>query len=180
MNEREYSPGLKDVLAGETSLALVDGERGRLYYSGYPIGELVEAGTYAQVAELLWTGEWPTTAILPCAPLPKKVLETLRLLPPDTGAMDALRTAISMWGADEGLVWPPTVEQARAVTALWLWRSVFVTMTCHCPLDDATSDDGWFASSGDSPAIRRIRTMVTASSLRGFSVTVAEAGMGDL
>ena len=118
MNEREYSPGLKDVLAGETSLALVDGERGRLYYSGYPIGELVEAGTYAQVAELLWTGEWPTTAILPCAPLPKKVLETLRLLPPDTGAMDALRTAISMWGADEGLVWPPTVEQARAVTAL--------------------------------------------------------------
>ena len=45
-------------------------------------------------------------------------MEVLRLLPPGTGAMDALRTAISMWGAEEGMAWPPTVEQARAVTAL--------------------------------------------------------------
>jgi citrate synthase len=31
--------------------------------------------------------------------------------------MDALRTAVSAWGATQGLVWPPTVEQARALTA---------------------------------------------------------------
>jgi citrate synthase len=31
--------------------------------------------------------------------------------------MDALRTAISAWGATQGLAYPPTVEQARAVTA---------------------------------------------------------------
>ena len=113
-----YSPGLKGVVAGETSLAMVDGEAGRLQYRGYPIGELVERGTYAQVAELLWTGEWTADAHLACAPLPADVLEVLRRLPPSTGAMDALRTAISAWGAVNGTLWPPTVEQARAVTAV--------------------------------------------------------------
>jgi citrate synthase len=32
--------------------------------------------------------------------------------------MDALRTAVSVWGAVEGVTYPPTPEQARAVTAL--------------------------------------------------------------
>jgi citrate synthase len=31
--------------------------------------------------------------------------------------MDALRTAISVWGAQQALPWPPTVEQARALTS---------------------------------------------------------------
>jgi citrate synthase len=31
--------------------------------------------------------------------------------------MDALRTAVSVWGATENPTWPPTVEQARALTA---------------------------------------------------------------
>ena len=115
---RSFSPGLKGVLAGETSLAMIDGDTGRLQYRGYPIGELVERGSYAQVAELLWTGNWETDAHLACAPLPSGVIEVLRRLPRSTGAMDALRTAISAWGAIEGTLWPPTVQQARAVTAV--------------------------------------------------------------
>ena len=55
---RPYSPGLEGVIAGETSLSFIDGEAGRLLYRGYPIGELVKGGTYAAIAELLWTGEW--------------------------------------------------------------------------------------------------------------------------
>jgi citrate synthase len=119
MNEtqKSYSPGLKGVVAGETSLAMIDGARGRLIYRGYPIGELVERGTYAQVAELLWTGEWPATATLACAALPDRVVATLRELSAETNAMDALRTGISAWGAVTGSSWPPTVEQARALTA---------------------------------------------------------------
>jgi citrate synthase len=113
-----HSPGLKGVVAGETSLAMIDGEQGRLQYLGYPIGELVERGSYAQVAELLWTGDWLPDARLACTPIPGPVVEVLRRLPPDAGAMDALRTGVSAWGAIEGTVWPPTVEQARAVTAM--------------------------------------------------------------
>ena len=82
-----YSPGLKGVVAGETVLARVDGEHGRLIYRGYPIGELVERGSYEQVAELLWTGEWRDDARLACAPLPDRVVEVLRQLPPDFPAV---------------------------------------------------------------------------------------------
>jgi citrate synthase len=113
-----FSPGLKGVIAGETSLAMIDGGAGRLQYRGYPIGELVERGSYAQVAELLWTGQWRTDAHLPCATLPAEVTDVLRRLPASTNAMDALRTAVSAWGAVTGTLWPPTVDQARAITAL--------------------------------------------------------------
>jgi citrate synthase len=115
--DRGFSPGLKGVVAGETQLAMIDGEAGRLQYRGYPIGELVERGTFAQVAELLWTSDWREDAKLPCAPLAPEIVEILRRLPPGTNAMDALRTAASAWGATAGTAWPPTVEQARAITA---------------------------------------------------------------
>ena len=38
-------------------------------------------------------------------------------MPTDAKPMDALRTAVSAWGATQDLPWPPTVEQARALTA---------------------------------------------------------------
>jgi citrate synthase len=116
--DRPYSPGLKGVVAGETAMALVDGEHGRLLYRGYPIGEVVERGTYAQVAELLWTGAWHASAELGCRPLPAEVVEVLRRLPAGLSAMDALRTGISAWGALEHTIWPPTIEQARQLTAV--------------------------------------------------------------
>ena len=115
--ERTFSPGLKGVIAGETSLAMIDGDGGQLHYRGYPIGELVANGTYGQVAELLWTGDWRADAHLACAPLPQPVLEVLRRLPPTANAMDALRTAVSAWGAVTASLWPPTVDQARALTS---------------------------------------------------------------
>jgi citrate synthase len=114
---RPFSPGLEGVIAGETSLSFVDGERGRLLYRGYRIGDLVERGTYPAVANLLWTGEWDPAHRLPTAPVPAEVLAVLRALPGSTKPMDALRTAVSAWGATQELPWPPTVEQARALTA---------------------------------------------------------------
>ena len=67
---RPYSPGLEGIVAGETSLGYVDGERGRLLYRGYRIGDLVDHGTYPAVANLLWTGEWDPAHRLPTAPVP--------------------------------------------------------------------------------------------------------------
>jgi citrate synthase len=117
-DDRPYSPGLQGVIAGETSLSLVDGDAGRLLYRGYPIGELVRAGTFAKVAELLWTDDWPAEAHLPCAPLEDRVMAALRDLPREAHPMDALRTAMSAWGAGRQTSWPPSVEEARAITAL--------------------------------------------------------------
>src|SRR3954468_7175641 len=114
---RPYSPGLEGVLAGETSLGRVDGERGRLTYRGYRIGDLVERGSYSAVANLLWAGDWDSDYHLPTAPIPSEVLTVLRALPASAKPMDALRTAVSAWGAVNSLPWPPTVEQARALTS---------------------------------------------------------------
>jgi citrate synthase len=116
-DERPYSPGLEGVIAGETALSKVDGARGRLIYRGYRIGDLVEKGSYPAVANLLWTGDWVPSHRLPTAPVPEPVIVTLRALPRDAKPMDALRTAVSAWGATQKLPWPPTVEQARALTA---------------------------------------------------------------
>ena len=114
---RPFSPGLEGVVAGESSLGYVDGERGRLLYRGYRIGDLVAHGTYHAVANLLWTGDWDPTIRLSTGPIPGPVMTILRALPPTTKPMDALRTAVSAWGATQDLPWPPTVEQARAITS---------------------------------------------------------------
>jgi citrate synthase len=114
---RPYSPGLEGVIAGETSLSYIDGAEGRLLYRGYRIGDLVAGGTYGAITNLLWTGEWDPAARLPTGPIPPAVMTIIRALPAETKPMDALRTAVSAWGATQDLPWPPTVEQARALTA---------------------------------------------------------------
>jgi citrate synthase len=117
-DSRAYSPGLMGVVAAESAIGLVDGENGRLLYRGYPIGELVQRGTYAEVADLLWTGEWHSGATLSPSPVPDAVVTALRALPSNALPMDALRTAVSVWGATQRLAWPPTAEQARALTSV--------------------------------------------------------------
>jgi citrate synthase len=114
---RSYSPGLEGVVAGETSLSLVDGANGRLTYRGYRIGDLVAQGSYPAVANLLWTGDWEPGHRLPTGPIPEAVLDVLRDLPTTAKPMDALRTAVSAWGTTQTLPWPPTIEQARALTS---------------------------------------------------------------
>jgi citrate synthase len=114
---RPFSPGLEGVIAGETALSHVDGEAGRLLYRGYAIGDLVHEGTYPAVAELLWTGEWRPGTRMPCLPVPAPAMAALRALPAAAKPVDALRTAISAWGATQDLGWPATPEQARALTA---------------------------------------------------------------
>ena len=113
---RSYSPGLEGIVAAETELGLVDGVNGRLLYRGYRIGDLVARGTYSAVANLLWTGNWDPKARLTAGIVPSAVMSALRALPRTAKPMDALRTAVSVWGATQLLDWPPTEVQARALT----------------------------------------------------------------
>ena len=113
---RPYSPGLEGVLAAETELGLVDGANGRLMYRGYRIGDLVAHGSYASVANLLLTGEWNSHAHMSTGRVPSAVMAALMALPRTAKPMDALRTAVSVWGATQVLDWPPTEIQARALT----------------------------------------------------------------
>src|SRR5262245_2604185 len=53
--------GLEGVVVDTTSVSLVDGEAGRLYYRGIPIERLARHG-FAEVAHLVVFGELPDAA----------------------------------------------------------------------------------------------------------------------
>ena len=55
--------GLEGVIADTTSISLVDGENGRLYYRGYPVESLVQH-PFAAVVHLIVFGELPDAARL--------------------------------------------------------------------------------------------------------------------
>src|SRR5437016_971234 len=52
-------PGLEGVPAAESSISLVDGEGGKLYYRGYSIEDLTQGTTFEEIIALLYDGELP-------------------------------------------------------------------------------------------------------------------------
>jgi citrate synthase len=98
--------GLEGVLACESSVAFIDGNIPELSYRGYDIHDIAETLTYEQVVYLLWHGELPAPAELQTfsadlaerRTIPSAVVDVLRLMPPSSHPMAALRTAVSLLG----------------------------------------------------------------------------------
>jgi citrate synthase len=57
-------PGLEGVPAAESSISLVDGQAGKLYYRGYSIEDLTVDTTFEEVIALLYDGELPNRSRL--------------------------------------------------------------------------------------------------------------------
>lgn len=55
-----FKPGLEGVVAAETRLSHVDGQKGELIIGGFPLEELAGDATFEEVVFLLWHGELPT------------------------------------------------------------------------------------------------------------------------
>jgi citrate synthase len=102
----KFKAGLEDVVAGTSSICLVDGVEGRLLYRGYDIQDLAENSTFAEVAFLLWYEHLPLKKeyeayLKVCkesTELPYQVNMLLRLFPRSATPMEVLRTAISSLG----------------------------------------------------------------------------------
>ena len=101
--------GLDGVIAVQTRISQVDGQRGSLIIGGYELEELAGRVTFEEAAHLLWTGELPTTAqadalsreMAALRPLSESTLAVVgeaakRGAPP----IDALRTACSTISLD--------------------------------------------------------------------------------
>jgi citrate synthase len=95
-----YSPGLEGIIAGESAIGLVDGDRG-LFYRGYDTHDLAREATFEHVAFLLLHGELKSFRgeLIANRALPEPVIAMLRLQPKDATLMDVLRTGVSMLGA---------------------------------------------------------------------------------
>jgi len=95
--------GLEGVIALESELSSIDGDKGQLVYRGYDIHDLAEHATFEEVVYLLRHGALPTqeelddfTAHLRSErALPPPVIDLLRNTPDDAHAMAVLRTAVS-------------------------------------------------------------------------------------
>ena len=98
--------GLEGIAVGQTRIGEVRGDVGQLIYCGYDINELAGKVCFEEVVYLLWNGRLPNRKeleqlqgeLIAARPLPKAVVDMLRLLPKEAPPMHVLRTAVSMLG----------------------------------------------------------------------------------
>jgi len=89
--------GLEGVVAAETRLSMVDGERGELVIGGFRVEELA-SWSFEATVELLW-GAAGFAGRLKAAPLPEHTLTLLRGARVEV--MDALRMGVSSLSTDD-------------------------------------------------------------------------------
>ncbi|ASS74533.1 citrate synthase [Tumebacillus algifaecis] len=110
MSEAKAKAGLQDVVAGDSSICLVDGKEGRLVYQGYDINDLAGKASFEEVVYLLWYGKLPNVSELSALDaalkqnreIPSDVLELVKSLSnsaANPSGMEILRTAASYLGA---------------------------------------------------------------------------------
>ncbi len=103
----KMTKGLEGIVAAQSSICFIDGEKGILSYRGYDINELAPNATFEETTFLLWEGHLPTkmelaeftTKLVAHRELPPIALRVLKEVAKSMGPMDALRTTVSALGA---------------------------------------------------------------------------------
>ena len=62
--DNTYRPGLEGIVAAETTLSSVDGQKGELIIAGFPLEELAANATFEEICCLLWYGDLPDVKTL--------------------------------------------------------------------------------------------------------------------
>ena len=102
--KEEFKAGLEDIVAGQTQLCDIDGQKGELVYCGYNIHDLAEQSTFEEVIHLLWHQRLPnrqelaelTVELEENSDIPHEILDFLQRVAPRLSAMGMLRTFVSM------------------------------------------------------------------------------------
>jgi citrate synthase len=95
--------GLRGVVAAQSAIGDVDGEKGILIYQGYDIHDLAENSTFEETIFLLWNERLPnreelaalTAQLRANYEAPAEVIEMMKGFPKTANPMDVLRTAVS-------------------------------------------------------------------------------------
>ncbi len=135
--------GLQDVVACDSQICFIDGDRGRLLYRGYDIVDLAEQSTFEEVGYLLWYGRLPgelqfrtfLDTFTGAIELPVETVMILRLFPRAATPMEVLRTGVSSlghWDPDSG----NTLRDACLRKAIRLTTRLPLLVTSHQRLRD--------------------------------------------
>ena len=114
---KDIKRGLAGVVADETAISMVNEATNSLLYRGYPVQDLAASCSFEEVAYLIWHGELPTRSELDrfteeersLRAVPAQLLDTLAALPTDCHPMDVMRSAVSLFGAND-----PTEDDASS------------------------------------------------------------------
>lgn len=98
-----WKKGLEDVIATDTKISFIDGEKGVLEYVGIAIDDLARNSTFEETTFLLWNGRLPSAAELAAFSadmrsryeLPAGLIESIKRTPKTAQPMHVLRTLIS-------------------------------------------------------------------------------------
>ena len=122
--------GLDGVVAVQTRISEVDGQKGVLIIGGYALEELAGRVTFEEAAHLLWTGHLPTSAeaealagdMTALRPVPETTMAVVReAAKRDAPPIDALRMACSTLSLDlrsaSGISYDADVSGAKMLVA---------------------------------------------------------------
>ena len=107
MADKKHSEaGLADIVACESDICFIDGDKGKLIYRGYDALELARQSCFEEVAYLLWYGCLPRQreydalldGFIGSMSLPVETVMILRMFPKAAEPMEVLRTAVSSLG----------------------------------------------------------------------------------
>jgi citrate synthase len=103
MTETNYAKGLEGVVAAESEICQIDGEKGKLYYRGYSIEELAQHSSFEETTYLLLYEKLPseseladfTHKIRQCRDLSPAIQDMIRNFPAVGSPMELLQSVIS-------------------------------------------------------------------------------------
>ena len=128
--------GLEGIVAAESEICFIDGDRGILSYRGFNIHTLADNATFEEVIYLLWHGTLPKQSELDALkadlvryrPIPPEVvsfLGTVAKMPP----MDVLRTAVSMLGLYDPLARDNSITASEEKAARLMAQTATIVTT---------------------------------------------------
>jgi citrate synthase len=103
MAEATYAKGLEGVVAAESEICRIEGEKGKLYYLGYSIEDLARFSDYEETTYLLLYGRLPNREekerfgkrMRASRDLAPEILTMIHNFPRDTHPMELLQSVIS-------------------------------------------------------------------------------------
>ena len=103
MTDISYAKGLEGVIAAESSICQIDGEKGKLYYRGYSIEDLAKCSSFEETTYLLLYEKLPSQAQLEefsgrmrkCRDLSPTIQDMIRYFPATGSPMELLQSVIS-------------------------------------------------------------------------------------
>ncbi len=173
----EYLPGLEGVPATKSNISDIDGEKGILFYRGYPIEQLVAHSTFEETCALLLNGTLPTTEalknfddLLRANRRVKYQIRSLMQSLPATGhPMEILQTAVASLGmfypSNESLTSPDASDEnigyirnmsvkiiARMPVIVAMWQHIRNGYDPVAPRSDLTFAENFlYMFTGDDP-----------------------------